>query len=378
MKEYLSFKLKLISVDLFEAFLESDFDKLTFYKKVEAEYSDFSIIKKYFAEVGPGSLEDIFGKCESYSYSEDNTYEIRTIKQDKIGGIVDSIMEYNKTSSNLLAISKSDIQYVLEVEKTINGRKCLFNFEYAEDRLFKCIVICKYENEWEKEKARETVKLASATLNRYYSLSFDTVISKSAYDCIAEKFNSATLISHTEVWDGDFIYNKDKFLSISTLGNDYDLLGYLNDDNFPNSRYTYFNDKYISKKEIFRQGKNGSALLEIVGAHEDEFLLSIEEKLKLATDKKYIMFTGTFAWNEFHHNIKIYLGNDGKLHAKFFTVTFLPKSINIAIKLFSEQIAEFGMWPKVTFDKVKFKYLDLNKKGEDMFCTHGGVGYEMY
>lgn len=377
MKEYLAFKLKLISVDLFEAFLESDFDKLTFYKKVTADYNDFSIIKKYFAEVNPGSWEDIFGRCESYSYSEDDTYEVRAIKQEKVGEVVDAILEYNITSSNLLAISKSDIQYVLEVEKTINGRKCSFNFQYEMDRLFKCIVICKYENEWEKEKARETVKLASATLNRYYSLSFDTVISKSAYDCIAEKFNSATLISHTEVWEGNFIYNKDRVLSMSTLGNDYDLLGYLSDDNFPNSRYNY-SDKYISKKEIFRQGKNGAALLEIVGANEDEFLLSTEEKLKAATDKKYIMFTGTFAWNDFHQNIKIYLDDDGKLHAKFFTVTFLPKSINMAIKLFSEQIAEFGMWPKITFNKIKFKYLDLKKKGEDMLCTHGCVGYEMY
>lgn len=380
MIEHFSFKLKILSADLFEAFLESDFEKLTFYKKVKVDHGDFSVIKKYFAEVGPGGWENIFKKCEEYQYTEGDAYEVRTIEEEKIGGIISSTLEYTKTSSASLATNRISTQYVLEVEKTINGRKCLFNFQYARDRLFTCGVVCKYADDWEKAKAIETVRLAFATLNRYYSLSFDTVISKRTYECIAEKFNRATLISHAEVAVGDFIYNQDRFLSMSTLGNDFDLLGYLNDSSYPNNRYQC-SSKYISKKETFRQGKNNSALIEIVGAQEDEFLISVEEKLKIAIGRKYIMFTdGTFSFNDFHHNIKIYLDDNGQLHAKFFTVTCMPRGINTAIKMFSEHIAVFGIWPKVVFDKVKFKYLDLKSKvkAADTLCTHECTGYEMY
>ena len=376
MKEYLSFKLKIISADLFEAFLESDFEKLTFYKKVKVDHGNFTTIRKYFAEVGPGGWEKIFGKCEEYQYTEGDAYEVRTVKEEKVSGITNSILEYNKTSSTTLAVNESSTIYVLEIEKTINGRKCLFNFQHARDRLFTCGVVCKYTDEWEKAKAIETVKLAYATLNRYYSLSFDTIISKDIYKCIAKKFNRATLISHAEIVEGDFIYNRDRFHSESTLDRENDVLDYLY-DKFQNIRYDY-SSKYISRKEVFRKEKDGAVSLEIVGASEDELPISVEEKLKAENGKKYLMFATNFAFNYFYHNIKIYLDEDNQLHAKFFTVTYLPRSINKAIRLFSEQIAEFGIWPKIAFSKVKLKYLDLKRTEAEVHLTHDGVGYEMY
>ena len=376
-KEYLASKRKFISPNQFEALLETDFEKLTLLKRqfCNLEGGVF-IVKTHSADIEiPTNCYSIFEDYSKYKLQEEKTLKVNTLFNLKKNDIFDSMVEHEEVDDSLLTeVSKETIE--LRATKNINGRDCIFNFKKPGDGIIAFSIGYKYFDESEKEIARETVALASAYANRLYSITFDTIVNNSKkFDSIASTFKKASLIIRRTIEHGEFTYRKDHFAPLTITG---DIVSLLKDDFYLDG--TTF--VYMERKQLLqtKQIDKGTLAIEITNINGDRIPRHLYAKLDKAKETKYILFTNSSTENDLYENAKVYFAEDDKLHAKFFTVTCMPRGINTAIKMFSEHIAEFGIWPKIVFDKVKFKYLDLKSKVKvaDTLCTHECTGYEMY
>lgn len=373
MTEYLASKRKFISPNQFEALLETDFSKLTLLKRLLINLDNgIFIVKTYSADVESANF-DIFENYNQYSFQEKETFKVNTIYNIKKNDIFDSVFEKEETDNFSLAEVTREM-VVLSATKEVNGKDCFFNFKKVGEGIIDFSIGYKYYDESEKEIARETVALASAYANRLYSITFDTPISQKEFESISLNFEKASLISRRTIEHGDFSYQKDCFAPITET---YDLLELFKDD-------FYFNGAtfvYMERKQLLqtKQIGKGRLAIEITNINSDKVPRHLYEKLDKAKETKYLMFTNSNVENDIYENVKIYFADDGKLHAKFFTTFRDLKSIEVAKKVFSHFVSDFDKLPKMEFDPLHFKTLDIKTRHLDMrYLSNWSLKYETF
>lgn len=374
MTEYLASKRKFISPNQFEALLETDFLKFTLLKRLFINLDNgVFLVKTYSVDVELANF-DIFENYNQYSFQEKETSKVNTIYNLKKNDISDSIFEKEEIDNFSLAEVTREI-VVLSAIKEINGRNCFFNFKKVGEGIVDFSICYKYYNESEKEIARETVALASAYANRLYSITFDTIVSNSKkFDSIASAFKKASLIVRRTIEHGEFTYRKDHFAPLTNIG---DIVSLLKDDFYLDGAiFVYMERKQLLQTK--RIGK-GELAIEITNINGDRIPCHLYEKLDEAKETKYILFTNSNTENDLYENVKVYFAEDGKLHAKFFVTFYDLKSIEIAKKVFCSFIDDFDTLPKVEFDPLYFKTLDIKTKHLDMrYMSDWSLKYETF
>lgn len=373
MTECLASKRKFISPNQFEVLLETDFSKLTLLKRLFINLDNgIFLVKTYSVDVESANF-DIFENYNQYSFQEKETSKVNTIYNIKKNDISDSVFEKEEIDNFFLAEVTREL-VVLSAIKEINGRNCFFNFKKVGKGIVDFSIGCKYYDESEKEIARETVALASAYANRLYSITFDTQISQKEFNSISLNFRKASLISRKTIEYGDFSYQKDCFASITDT---YDLLKLFKDDFYLDGA-TFV---YMERKQLLqtKQMDKGTLAIEITNINGDKVPRRLYVELDKAKETKYILFTNSNTENDLYENVKVYFAEDGKLHAKFFVTFHDLKSIEIAKKVFCSFIDGFDTLPKVEFDELHFKTLDIKTRHLDMrYKSDWALGYETF
>ena len=360
MKEYLASKRKFISPNQFEALLETDFSNLTLVKKLFYNLDNGEFIARTFiADIGSFKGFGIFENYSDCNFQEEKAYKVHNSFNMKKNDISDAIFE-NEEVTKYPSGEPSKEVIAVQAIKNINGKDCLFNFKKCGEGIVSMSIAYKYYGESEKEIARETVALASAYANRLYSITFDTPINEKDFDEIVFNFKKASLIVRNTVEHGEFTYQKDHFAPIS---NYYNILDLLKDDFYlDGATFVYMENKQLLQT---KQLGKGSLSIEITNINGDKIPRHLYKELDEAKETKYILFTNSKIEHYLYENVKIYFAEDGKLHAKFFVTFHDLKSVEVAKKWFTQFTSDFEMLPKIEFDELHFKTLDIKNRHID-------------